>query len=226
MWEAERKEYHAKFGEANASFTFYFTNVSASDVAINSVTPTCGCTTAKLPPLPWRIAAGTNGQIDFNMNLAGKSGAVEKYVPVETTAGPRMLILHVDIPTTPPTNGLAGVRSEVERAANMQSALADRQAIFKGDCAKCHVEPTAGKVGKDLYAASCGICHEAEHRATMVPDLKALPHPTNAEFWKLMIASGKPGTLMPAFATKEGGNLSDDQIGSLVQYLVQPNPCS
>ena len=224
VWDAERKSYQAKHGEAKAHFTFFFTNISATAATISKVTPSCGCTTAKLPPLPWVIAAGTGGQIDFTMDLAGKSGALDKYVPVDTTAGPQMLVLHVDIPAAPPASGLSGVRSESERAANMQSALVDRQAIFKGDCARCHVEPTVGKVGKELYAASCGICHEAEHRAAMVPDLKALPHPTNAEFWKLMITSGKPGTLMPAFALKEGGNLSDEQIASLVQYLAQTIP--
>lgn len=229
VWDSEQKEYKAKFGEANATFTFFFTNVSASEVVINRVQPSCGCTTAKTPPVPWHVAAGTNYQIDLNVNLAGKNGTVVKSVTVDSTAGVKSLILRVDIPSAPTNdlaNGLSGVRSEAERASNMQSALADRQAIFKGDCAKCHVEPTVGKLGKELYVASCGICHEAEHRATMVPDLKTLPHPTNADFWKLMITSGKPGTLMPAFAQKEGGNLSDEQINSLVQFLVQTMPAN
>ena len=226
VWDSEQKEYKAKYGEAHVNFTFYLTNISSSEVVINSVRPSCGCTTAKLPPMPWHLTGGTNGQIDLTINLAGKSGTVVKSVTVDSTAGVKSLIIRVDIPTTPPTNGLSGIRSETERAANMQSALADRQAIFKGDCAKCHVEPTVAKVGKDLYSASCGICHEAEHRATMVPDLKALPHPTNADYWKLMITSGKPGTLMPAFAIKEGGNLTDEQIASLVQYLVQTIPAN
>ena len=94
----------------------------------------------------------------------------------------------------------------------------------KGDCARCHVEPVIGKMGKDLFTAACGICHEGEHRATMVPDLHALPHETNAEFWKTWTAHGKIGSLMPAFAQTDGGPLSDQQIASLTDYLVKAIP--
>jgi mono/diheme cytochrome c family protein len=80
------------------------------------------------------------------------------------------------------------------------------------------------KMGKDLYAAVCSVCHDAEHRASFVPDLHHLPEPTNPQFWKNWIASGKPGTLMPAFAASEGGILSDQQIASLVEYLTATIP--
>ena len=36
---------------------------------------------------------------------------------------------------------------------NIQNALADRQAVFKGDCASCHVEKGVGKMGAELYMA-------------------------------------------------------------------------
>ena len=86
---------------------------------------------------------------------------------------------------------------------------ADRQAVFHGECATCHVKPGQGKYGKLLYDADCAICHEGEHRATMVPDLHALKVPTNVEFWQTWISHGKPGSLMPAFSTADGGPLSD-----------------
>jgi hypothetical protein len=53
----------------------------------------------------------------------------------------------------------------------------------------------------------------------MVPDLHALKTPTNYEFWRIWITHGKPGSLMPAFATTDGGPLSDMQIASLASYL-------
>ena len=53
----------------------------------------------------------------------------------------------------------------------------------------------------------------------MVPDLKALRHPTNADYWKTWIASGRVGSMMPAFSQKEGGPLSNEQIELLVTYL-------
>jgi len=201
-WDAEQKEYKAGPGEMVAPFTFVFTNTSAGDIVINRVQPSCGCTTAKdLPALPWRVPASATAQIDLVVNLTGKSGTLTKSVLIDTSAGTKSLILRVQIPpNASATNGAFTVRTEAERAANMQLASADQQAIFKGDCAKCHVTPAVGKVGHELYAAACGICHDAEHRASMVPDLKILPHPTNAEFWKTMIADGKPGTAQDLFA--------------------------
>jgi mono/diheme cytochrome c family protein len=79
-------------------------------------------------------------------------------------------------------------------------------------------------MGKDLYGSVCGICHEAEHQASFVPNLHKLPEPTNPAFWKNWIAHGKPGTLMPAFAQGEGGFLTDVQIESLVAYLTMAIP--
>ena len=94
---------------------------------------------------------------------------------------------------------------------------------------QCHAETakdSAGhdKLGQDLYSAVCGICHEAAHRATFVPDLHHLKEPTSAEFWRNWINNGKPGTLMPAFAKSEGGILSDEQIDSLTQHLTATIP--
>ena len=107
----------------------------------------------------------------------------------------------------------------MDRIRNQQLVAQDRQAIFKGDCAKCHVEPTVGKTGKELYQTACGICHDAEHRAEMVPSLLALKHPTDASYWREWITTSKPGSMMPAFGKGAGGPLDEAQIDSLVTCL-------
>lgn len=219
VWDSELKETTVKAGEPLAQYVFSFTNVSPSDVSITYVQTSCGCTVAQLPALPWKIATGTGGQIPVTMNLAGKNGVIFKTITVNTDKGWKMLTVKttIQLPT-------ATAMTMDERKRNQDLVKADRQAVFKGDCAHCHVEPVIGKMGKDLYAAACGICHEAEHRATMVPDLHALAHETNAEFWKTWAAHGKVGSLMPAFAQSDGGPLSDQQIASLVDYLVRAIP--
>jgi hypothetical protein len=58
----------------------------------------------------------------------------------------------------------------------------------------------------------------------MVPDLKNLPHATDAEHWRGWITYGRVGSLMPAFAKAEGGPLTDQQIASLVDFLVRSHP--
>jgi mono/diheme cytochrome c family protein len=156
------------------------------------------------------------------MSLAGKSGVVVKTVTVHTDKGSKVLMVKTTIQAPPPDTAAEAMN----RQRNQQIAMTDRQSVFKGDCAKCHVEPLIGKTGKELFTAACGICHEAEHRATMVQDLHQLKVAPNAEYWKFFIVNGKPATLMPAFSQAQGGPLSDAQIATLVDYLVKDFPKS
>ena len=214
-WDAINKTVTVTNGTPEAHFTFYLTNVSPSEIiVISNATASCGCTVAQLPKIPWPITPGEHGDINVTMNLAGKYGAVTKEITLFTDQGTKKLSVTSDIRTA----SLPQI-SDMDRANNQKIALADRQAVFKGDCAKCHVEPVQGKWGKELYDTACGICHEGEHRATMVPNLHTLPQPTNADFWRNSITHGKTNSLMPAFAVSEGGILSDLQVNALVSYL-------
>jgi len=218
IFDAESKEFIAKPGEAEAKFVFNLTNVSASEITVTHVQTSCGCTVAHLT-YPWKLAAGASGQIPVTMNLLGKSGVILKSVTVNTDKGQKPLLVKTTILAPDPLQMTAQ-----DRERNQSLAKADRQAIFKGDCVHCHVEPVVGKSGKELYASACGICHDAEHRATMVADLRNLPNDTNPDYWKLMVTMGKPNTLMPAFSQAQGGPLSDAQVTSLVEYLVATMP--
>lgn len=113
---------------------------------------------------------------------------------------------------------------DTNRVENFKIARTDRQAVFRNDCAICHVKLGEGKHGKELYSADCGICHDSKNRATMVPDLHHLNVPTNVDFWKTWISRGKPHSLMPAFAKTEGGPLTKSQITSLATYLATAFP--
>jgi len=137
-----------------------------------------------------------------------------KTIYVQTSVGEQSLLVHVQVPTPP----------ALQREMNTMLAQADRQAVLRGDCASCHVAPTVGKTGAELFAAACLICHGAEHRATMVPDLKVPTVHRDAAFWSEWIRHGKEGTLMPAFAKNEGGSLDDEQIDSLVAYALANLP--
>jgi mono/diheme cytochrome c family protein len=218
-WDAVTKTTDAAADQEDAHFTFSFTNISSGNVAIVNVHPSCGCTTAQLPSLPWIVAPGTVGQIPITVNIAGKTGTLYKYVDVSTDKGMKRLMLQINI--QPP---VVAAMTNAERARGVAAAKADRQAVFKGDCISCHVKPGDGKYGQALYVADCAICHEGPTRATMVPDLHALKTTTNQEFWQTWIAHGKAGSLMPAFSTADGGPLADMQIASLAAYLDQAIP--
>jgi mono/diheme cytochrome c family protein len=205
-------------GTPTVQYVFALTNISTEPITITSVHTSCGCTVAQLPTLPWTLAPGTNGQIKVVMNLAGKGGTVFKTVTVTSDKGIKNLLVKVVIQAVE-TGPMSSTREE-----NQRIAKADRQAVFKGECAKCHAAPAQNRMGKDLFVAVCGICHEAEHRATLVADLRALKKETSADYWRTWINLGKEGTMMPAFAQIRGGPLAPEQVESLVDYLVEAFP--
>ncbi len=304
-WDSLSKQQTLAPGETAAHFTFSVTNISAAEVVIQSVAPSCGCTVAQLPAQPWRLAPGAHGKLKFTMDLRGKWGTLVKSATVHTSTGPKVLTMSAIMPAvaadvspltpasaradlhrllqvqagrdvlprvlTPSSigqdgrpaghpyldeatpspfvgrgerDGVRGARSDhiagagsdngtrtsrpsemqgMNRSQNQALALADHQAVFRGDCARCHSEPAKGKLGMELYVSVCGICHDAEHRADMVPLLGKSDQATNPAYWRTWITFGKPGSLMPAFSKPLGGPLDREQIESLADYLAGKN---
>jgi mono/diheme cytochrome c family protein len=223
VFDAETKEYDASPGEKTAPFTFNLTNVWTNEIVIDNVHASCGCTTATLPAKPWHIPPKGGGPVQVQVNLAGKMGLIIKTLtfyykmpPDNATVRTRVVNLKVNIPPPPAT---LGTMTEADRKAAMIKAVADAQAIFKGDCVRCHADKGRQALGQDLYAADCGICHESSHREKFVPDLHALKQETDFDYWKTIVTWGKPHTMMPAFAAAQGGPLSEAQIISLATYL-------
>lgn len=211
-WDAAFKEVMAHAGDTNVQVRFIVTNQSPAAIVIQDVSPSCACSRVTAPPRPWVLEPGELGRLLVTTDVRGKSGALVKTVVLSTSVGLRAASYRITIqePLT-----------EAQRKRNQDLAAANRQAVFKGECAKCHAEPAEGKSGRELYAAACGLCHEAEHRASMVPNLKSLKQPASRAYWLKWITEGKAGTLMPAFAQSAGGPLTESQIAELADWLVQ-----
>jgi cytochrome c553 len=212
VWDSMFKEYTARTNDAESHLKFSVTNVSNDEIMITRLRPSCGCTVARMPSNPWKLAPGGSGVIEITTDLRNKRGILNKTVTVESSAGLRVLQMKIVIPSDGGTT--PGMQN---RGQNLLIALADRQAIFHGECASCHKTPAEGKMGAALYLAACGICHDTTHRASMVPVLNSLN--TSSNYWNRWITYGKTNSLMPGFAKKQGGPLTDDQIESLVQHL-------
>ncbi len=216
-WDSVAQHLKANEGQSSVDFSFHFTNTSTNAVTIRSTQTSCGCTVTRLPKTPWIINPGESGEIGGTMNLAGKSGTVTKSITVLLNGGSSLLMVTVDIPA-PSTEKMR----EGNRQRNLAVAGADRQAIFRGDCASCHVAPTVGKKGRELYNTACGICHDAVHKASMVPALRELNHPVDYDYWLTWIQNGKINSLMPAFDLKQGGILDQAQMESIAEFLDGP----
>lgn len=214
VFDAEVKEQTLEPAKFETDFTFAVTNVSPVQVVVQAVRTSCGCTVAQMPNLPWTLQPGAHGNFGIHMDLRGKQGSITKSVFVMTDQGNKTLYVRGIIPEQPAMN-------DDQRARNMMIAKADRQAVFKGDCASCHATPTFGKTGSLLYEAACGICHEGAHRNEMVPDLNIAKEARDQNYWRQWITNGKEGTLMPAFGKQHGGPLTDAQIISLAHFLTR-----
>ena len=219
-WDELTKAVDATNEQESVKFVFSFTNISSGTVVILDAHGSCSCTATELPQKPWILPVGTNGWIGATVDLRGKTGTLFKTVTVTTDHGKKDLILRINILPPPPMPEM----TEDQRLAGMVAAKADRQAVFKGDCASCHLKKVEGKYGQQIFDTLCAICLEAKNRATMVPDLANLQIPTSDEFWRAWITAGKAGSLMPAFATSQGGPLNDLQIASLAAYLNAIHP--
>lgn len=214
VWDAIKKESTPKAGELDIPYTFAVTNRSTNTITIERVETSCGCTVAEMPSEPWKLAPNEGGLIKVEFDARGKNGTLTKTITVLTSVGPKVLMIVTHLPE-PPKNA----RDTTERVTNMLEASKNRQMVFMGKCVTCHVTPTIGKTGKLLYDTACGICHDAEHRASMVTNLKALKYGTPKAYWDHWIRNGKPMSLMPAFEQKQGGPLTEDQITSLVEFI-------
>jgi mono/diheme cytochrome c family protein len=223
-FDSEDKKLNVTNGTEQAIFTFSVTNISSEQVIIHYILGSCHCTVAQLPSSPWILAPRQVGEFHATMDVVGTPPGESKFKTLTVNSDKGVKVLNVT------TTVLPDMSTPEARTNNVKMATADRQAVFKNaDCVQCHVDTakdSAGhdKMGQDLYAAVCGICHETTHRATFVPDLHHLKDPTSEAFWRVWITSGKPGTLMPAFAKSEGGILSSEQIDSLVKYLTASIP--
>jgi mono/diheme cytochrome c family protein len=200
-------------GEMTMTFTFTATNQSPNPITIQGTSVSCGCTKVVSETLPLKLVHKERTELSVQFDGRGRTGTVVKTILIETSVGPQLLMIKAHLPQkgqTPPNP---------ERAKNQIEALANRQAVFQGKCATCHTTPSIGKSGSALYSVACGICHNAEHKASMVPDLATLKVPTSRAYWEHWVRNGKTNSLMPAFEKKQGGPLNESQITSLVDFL-------
>lgn len=225
-FDADLKAAEAKAAETNLFFTFWVTNVCATNVLILNVSTSCGCTAAQSPSLPWLLQPGESGPIKVSLDVKGYRGILLKGVEITSTAGIKALVVRANLPapSTVPTPAPAGGGPPPARPCSRPAGLDDRQAVFAGDCARCHAAPAHGKSGRDLYCAICNVCHESSRHSGTAPQLGGSEIIGSKNLLQQTIMAGRPGTLMPAFAASQGGPLTDKQILSLVTYLNEGQP--
>jgi cytochrome c553 len=189
---------------ATAQHSFGLKNTGKDVLHIESVSSSCGCTAAL--PAERDVPPGGRSRIDVTYDSRGKMGEIHKVVRVKTN-DPEEPVQHLTV------KGLV-VPSEHPDMTGAQNLLQD------ANCRTCHVDRGAGKMGQDLYLASCAMCHENHkrggHRIAAAADEMSV---LDERSLRSGIADGREGTSMPAYHKSKGGPLSDKEIKSLVRYI-------
>lgn len=210
-WKSRKLRGAPAEGENLVFFTFRLKNTTDSDVRVLKIDTSCGCTTGRWPRDPWVLAPGESDEFEVELSRFGRDGAITKDVYFKTDLGITQLSVTGELP--------AASMDADARSQNQLLAQADPTAIFGDDCASCHVTPGIGLDGMPLYDAVCGICHDSEHRAEMVPSLTDKIGTADQGYWRHWITKGREGSLMPGFSDSVGGPLSESQIESLIGAL-------
>lgn len=109
-FDAQQKEVSVTNGTPAADFVFNLTNISSGEVIVNFVQTSCGCTVAKLPSTPWKLAPKEGGQISATMKLMGTApgGTRTKTLTVNTDKGNKTLFVKATVLAgTPPPKSTA-----------------------------------------------------------------------------------------------------------------------
>lgn len=185
-------------------FSFPFRNEGDADLILEGLRTTCGCTAASASSGPFR--PGESSEITATYDTRGKFGHTQKEITVLSNdpKSPHHLML---------TGMVTGSEHPMKGTGDV---------LFSGSCAACHAVPAKGKMGKELYDATCFMCHDSpqQHgRSALAADQFGLAKLSKSDL-KRVITHGVPGTSMSAFSDRKKGPLTKAQISSLVDYIL------
>ena len=174
------------------TLSFSLKNTLSEPIRIVKIVPSCGCTDVK--PLTARLGAKEKITLTVTIDTTGKIGRILKSLDIYTDRRQKPYTVNV----------VAYVKHTSDNSV-------DRTVIFRDGCKRCHLgKNISNRYGEELYNALCYICHKKPEgiKTTTTKGLFSA------------IARGMKKTSMPAFSLKHGGVLTDRQVRSLVEFLL------
>ncbi len=176
-----------------AVFQIPLKNDSASPLQILSVDPYCDY--VEVFPFPSSLEAGEEVLIKGRIDTSGTLGGIAKTLEIMTSASSEPEIVKITVKVIHPSVSPRQIKD-----------------IFRGRCGNCHAGADVGsRKGKMLYSAVCYMCHK---------DYRTIRHLDTGDI-RHSISAGIRNTAMPAFGSKDGGPLNEEQIDSLVEVLTE-----
>ncbi|HLP97295.1 MAG TPA: DUF1573 domain-containing protein [Sideroxyarcus sp.] len=184
--------------------TFRLKNAGAGTARIVKTETSCGCTTASGALKAY--APGEAGEMEVVVDTKGKKGIVVKTVTVtlennEVATAELSLTMKLNPPPHPKIGNIRNINTEA-------------------GCKTCHLESGEGQSGVFLYHRVCSQCHGKKGvggfgRALNDAGLDKLDDTRLIQ----VIREGWPDKGMPSFVDGVTPPLSEEQVGSLVQYI-------
>ena len=184
--------------------TFKLKNDGASAARIVKTETSCGCTTASGALKAY--APGEAGEMEVVVDTKGKKGIVVKTVTVtmennEVEKAELSLTMKLNPPPHPKIGNMRNINTEAA-------------------CKSCHLESAEGQSGVFLYHRVCSQCHGKKGVGGFARALN------DAEWQKVddanikkVILGGLPDKGMPSFVDGVAPPLTEEQVGSLIQYI-------
>ena len=206
--EDDNYDFHDIEQGTKAVHNFTIQNTGSDTLIITSTRPSCGCTAAVLDAKDNRLPPGTQSRLTVTFDANNKpEGPITKSVTISSNAKNQ-------------PEAMVHIQGRVVKSKLAHKEMMHLDGLFQGDCASCHVNKGKGELGARLYEADCAICHGTKTDGKPGPELasEAMMHHTPKQ-WQNIIENGIPHSAMPAFATKNKGPLSQEEISSLIEYL-------
>jgi len=146
-----------------------------------------------------RLKPGERGKINVSVDIRGRTGYISKTIQV-----------YANDPKNPVTNLVVQMYIKDSVHLNQYKAME----IFSEKCRDCHIDQGKGKMGWDLFRADCFMCHNAGKNSSLT-EMSKKPR----EYLLRVIKEGVENTVMPGWAAKATGPLSDVEIKSLVDLI-------
>ncbi len=222
----DRTEYH--FGKVpndrGVEHVFKIRNEGSKSLVITRVQTSCGCTAAMMETSV--IDPEEEGRLRVSFNPRGRKGEVTRTVSVYSNDPMDPVVTLKVVANVVPAGEEKKKPPPVLRTHPKRKKL-----VFSGDCLRCHAPRKRSETGMKLYVSTCAACHGirgAGHKIEkeVIGPVLRIHNMTvrTAAGIRQVIAGGTGHPAMPGFGKEYGGPLSDRQVDSLVNLILEEFP--
>ena len=188
-------------------FSLLIKNSISSNVIIMKIKSSFGCTKVSLSSNIIRAQESVllEGALDTRNRLGKVSKSIRLYEKRNNT--PHIIILNATVLSFP-----------------KEHPPFSNENIFSGTCAICHANQGENLYGQQLYLATCAMCHGIQGQGHTAHPLKSQSIKLHTKNKLIKIISEGNIQGMPQFGLNTGGPLSEIQLSSLAEYLLNPPP--